>query len=85
MSDSETLSARAKERALTLGADLAGIAPPETYADYRAEVTRRIAETGATRRDYMIADGDVSFFDRISSATNTLPEARAILVLGVYA
>ena len=68
---------------------MVGIAHPDTYTDYAAEVARRIRETGATHRDYMIADGDpadeIAFFDRLASAANTLPSVKAILILGVYA
>lgn len=81
----QELSARLKAFAVAKGADLVGIAQPETYADYRAQVEQRIEETGATFEDFMISDDDVSFFDRLSSATNTLPSVRAILIVGVYA
>jgi epoxyqueuosine reductase len=81
----QELSARVKAFAVAKGADLVGIALPETYTDYCTQVQQRIEETGATLRDFMIADDDVSFFDRLCSATNTLPSARAILIIGAYA
>jgi len=79
------LSARVKEFAAAQGADLVGIAPPETYADYSAQVEQRIAETGASHRDFMISDDGAAFFDRLASAANTLPSVKAILIVGVYA
>ena len=81
----QALRARVKDFALAQGANLVGIALPETYADYSAEVERRIAETGATHRDFMIADGDAAFFDRLVSAANSLPSVKAVLIIGVYA
>jgi len=81
----QALSARVKDFALAQGANLVGIALPETYADYGAEVERRIAETGATHRDFMIADGDTAFFDRLVSAANTLPSVKTVIIIGVYA
>ena len=79
------LEAQIKGFAARQGADLVGIAPVETYLDYRAEVERRLEETGATRTDFLIAAKDVTFFSRLSSALNTLPAASAIIVIGVYA
>ena len=46
----QELSARVKAFAAAQGADLVGIALPETYADYGAEVAQRIEETGAKVR-----------------------------------
>jgi len=79
------LEAQIKEFATAEGADLIGIAPVETYSDYCAEVQSRIKETGAARADFMISAEDVTFFECLSSARNTLPTAAAIIVLGVYA
>jgi epoxyqueuosine reductase len=81
----QDLSARVKAFAVAQGADLVGIALPETYAEYQVQIEQRIAETGATFEDFMISPGDVSFFDRLSYAANTLPSARTILIFGVYA
>ena len=85
MMDSRELAAEVKAHALAAGADLVGIAPIESYDDYRAQVRERMAETDARHTDFMVAEDDVSFFDRLTSATNRLPSARAILVLVVYA
>jgi len=79
------LKTQIKEFAMSEGADLVGIAPVEAYHDYHAEVERRIKETGATLTDFMIPADDVTFFQRLSYARNTLPKATAIIMLGVYA
>jgi epoxyqueuosine reductase QueG len=81
----EEQSAQIKKFAVAQGADLVGIAPVETYADYGSQVDVRIRETEATRRDFMIRDHDVAFFDRLSNAANTLPGAQAVVIIGVYA
>jgi epoxyqueuosine reductase QueG len=79
------LKAQIKEFAMSEGAVLIGIAPVETYHDYYSGVERRIKETGATLTDFMVSAGDMTFFERISYARNTLPTAKAIIILGVYA
>ncbi len=56
----------------------------ETYSEYSAEIEARIKETGASQADFMIAADDTTFFERISSAANTMPTAKAIIVIGVY-
>lgn len=83
MSNNE-LDVLVREFAMAEGADLLGIAPVETYADYCAEVEKRKKETGAARTDFMIAADDTTFFTRLSSAMNTLPTAKAIILIGVY-
>ena len=67
------------------GADLVAVAPIEVYSDYLAEVKNRLAETGADLRDYMIQPEDISFFECLSDPRRTLPDAKAIIVLGVNA
>jgi epoxyqueuosine reductase len=62
-----------------------GVAPVESYTDYLRHVADRLAETGATLSDYMIAPGDDAFFERLSDARFALPSARSIIILGVYA
>jgi len=74
-----------KEFARSQGADLVAVAPIEVYSDYLAEVKNRLAETGADLRDYMIQPVDVSFFERLADPRETLPDAKAIIVLGVNA
>ena len=80
-----SLDSQIKEFILAEGADVFGVAPVETYTEYGTQVRERMEETGATNEDFMIARGDTSFFARLVSAANTLPEAKAIIVLGVYA
>ncbi len=83
--DNAELKQRIKESAVAGGADLVGIAPVEYYSDYRAEMDRRIEETGASHADFMMPDSDRNFPERLSSAKNALPTAEAIIVLVVYA
>lgn len=78
------LKRRIKEFALSEGADLVGVAPIENYSDYSTEIRERIKETRASQADFMIANGDTTFFERISCALNTMPTAKAIIVIGVY-
>ena len=74
-----------KEFARSQGADLVAVAPIEVYSDYLAEVKGRLAETGADLKAYMIQPEDMSFFERLSDPRRTLPNAKAIIVLGVSA
>ena len=67
------------------GADLVGIAGVEVYSDYLDEVRQRSRETEAQLEDYMIAPDDTTFFERLSKPRETLPDARAIIILGVSA
>jgi len=67
------------------GADLVGVARVEVYSDYLAEVRERSKETAAQLEDYMIPPGDTSFFERLSEPRETLPDAQAIIILGVGA
>jgi epoxyqueuosine reductase len=80
-----SLTADVKAFARAQGADLVGVAPVESYTDYLRHVTDRLSETGASLADYMIAPGDDAFFERLSDARFTLPSARSIIILGVYA
>jgi epoxyqueuosine reductase QueG len=67
------------------GADLVGVARVEVYSDYLAEVRQRSKETAAQLEDYMIPPGETSFFERLSEPRETLPDAQAIIILGVSA
>lgn len=67
------------------GADLIGVAGVEVYSDYLAEVRARSKETAARLEDYMVPPDDTSFFERLSEPRETLPDARAIIILGVGA
>ncbi len=74
-----------REFARWQGADLYGVAPPETYTEYYAQLRQRMAETEARHVDFMIRPEDSGHFERISNPLNTLPTARAVIVIGVYA
>jgi epoxyqueuosine reductase len=67
------------------GADLVGVAAVENYCDYLAEVRQRSGENAAQLEDYMAPPGDTSFFERLSQPRETLPDAQAIIILGVGA
>jgi len=67
------------------GADLVGVAGVEDYCDYLAGVRERSKETAARLEDYMVPPGDTSFFERLSQPRETLPDAQAIIILGVGA
>ncbi|MBC8548726.1 MAG: hypothetical protein H8D23_03655 [Candidatus Brocadiales bacterium] len=84
MDDAE-LKQQIKEFAISEGADLVGFAPVEYYSEYRAEMDRRMKENEASHSDFMMPDSDRNFPERLSSATNALPTAKAIIILAVYA
>jgi epoxyqueuosine reductase len=67
------------------GADLVGVARAEEYCDYLTEVRQRSEETEARLEDYMAPPGDTLFFERLSQPRETLPDARAIIIIGVGA
>jgi epoxyqueuosine reductase len=67
------------------GADLVGVAGIEVYSDYLSEVGKRSEKTRARPEDYMISSDDTSFFERLSDPRETLPDAQAIIILGVSA
>jgi len=67
------------------GADLYGVAPVETYTDYQVKLRQRMAETGTSHVDFMIRPSDPAHFERIADPRNSLPEARAVIVVGIYA
>ena len=81
----QPLSEPVEQFARAQGADLYGVAPVEAYEAYRAAVDTRMRETGATHVDFMIPESDPGYFDRISDPTQTLPDAKAVVVLGAYA
>ena len=74
-----------KDLARSQGADLVGVAGVEDYRDYMSEVWERSRETAARLEDYMVPPSDTSFFERLSRPRETLPDARAIIILGVGA
>lgn len=67
------------------GADLVGVSRVEDYCDYLAEVRERSKETAAQLEDYMVTRSETSFFERLSQPRETLPDAQAIIILGVGA
>ena len=79
------LKRRIKEFVLSEGADLVRVAPVENYSEYSAEIKERIKETGASELDFMIPNGETTYFERISCALNTMPTAKAIIMIAVYA
>jgi len=74
-----------KRFARSQGADLVGVARVEDYCDYLAEVRQRSRENAAQLEDYMVPRSETSFFERLSQPRETLPDARAIIILGVGA
>ncbi|MHC4643126.1 MAG: epoxyqueuosine reductase [Planctomycetota bacterium] len=67
------------------GADLVGVAKVEDYCDYLTEVRQRSKKNAARLEDYMVSPDDTSFFERLSRPRETLPDAQAIIILGVGA
>jgi len=64
----------------------------EVYASYLAEVEKRLQDTGAQSENFMISpvanmpsSQEMSFFTHLSDPRKTLPTARTIIILGVYA
>ena len=74
-----------KAFARSQGACLVGVARVEIYSDYLAEVRQRSEENAAKLEDYMAPPGETSFFERLSQPREALPDARAIIILGVGA
>lgn len=78
-----------KKRIISLatshGADLVGVAHASVYADYVEEASARLQETGATGKDYMLPEDAMTFFETLSDVRRTLPSAKSLVLLGVYA
>ncbi len=81
-----------KKFALSQGAQLVAMAGVEAYADYLAEIEKRLQDTGAQLQDYMASpvpnmpsSREMSFFTHLSDARKTLPTVKTIIILGVYA
>ncbi len=81
-----------KKFAVSQGAQLVAMAGVEAFADYLAEVEKGLQETGAQLEDYMASpvanmpiSHEMSFFNNLSDARKTLPAAKTIIILGVYA
>ncbi|UCC99228.1 MAG: epoxyqueuosine reductase [Phycisphaerales bacterium] len=67
------------------GVDLVGVANVSVYTNYIQEVSARLKETGATGRDYMFCEDAMTFFENLSDVRRTLPSAKSIVLLAVYA
>lgn len=80
-----SLKTKIQKYAMSLGAQLVGITPVEVYREYLAEVETRLQETGAQPENFMLPSGDTSFLARLSDARNALPDAKTIILVGVYA
>jgi epoxyqueuosine reductase len=81
-----------RQFAFSQGAQLVAMAPVEVYASYLAEVEKRLQDTGAQLEDFVISpvanmpsSQEMSFFTHLSDPRKTLPTARTIIILGVYA
>ena len=81
-----------KQFAVSQGAQLVAMTGVEACADYLAEVEKRLQDTGAQLEDFMASpvanmpsSREMSFFTHLSDARNTLPTAKTIIILGVYA
>jgi len=71
--------------AISQGADLVGIAQPKAYYDYLDQIRARLKETQATGKDFTFSTEAMEFFKTLIDARHTLPEARAVIVLAMYA
>lgn len=81
-----------KRLARSEGAQLIAVGGVEEYRGYLAEAESRVADTGAQMKDFMISSvpgmpdsQNASFFASLSNPLNTLPAARSVVILGVYA
>jgi epoxyqueuosine reductase len=81
-----------RQFAFSQGAQVVAMARVEVYASYLAEVENRLQDTGAQLEDFMISpvanmpsSQEMSFFTHLSDPRKTLPTARTIIILGVYA
>ncbi|UCG49224.1 MAG: epoxyqueuosine reductase [Phycisphaerales bacterium] len=81
-----------RQLALSQGAQLVAMASVEAYAEYLAEAEKRLQDTGAQLEDFMISPAanmpdsrNKTFFAHLADARKTLPEAKTIVILGVYA
>ncbi len=83
--DARSLNDDVREYACRQGGDLYGVAPVERYHEYHAELKERMAATRSTHVDFMIRPADRNHFERITDPRNTLPAARAVIVIGAYA
>jgi len=81
-----------KKFAVSQGAQLVAMVGVEAYADYLAEVEKRLQDTGAQLEDFMASpvvkmpgSQEMLFFTHLSDARKTLPTVKTIIILGVYA
>jgi len=81
-----------KQFAVSRGAQLVAIMSVDAYTEYLSEVEQRLQDTGARLEDFMISPAanlpgsqDITFFSHLADARKTLPAAKTIIMLGVYA
>jgi len=86
------LKQQIRQFALAEGAQLVAMASIGAYTEYLAEVETRLQETGARPEDFMISQvenmpgsRDTMFFANLADPRTTLPQAKTIIILGVYA
>ena len=73
------------ELAQAEGADLLSVAPVVAYDEYLESVRERMRETDADHTDFMVPKNHPSFFKDLSNIKRIFPEAKSIVLLGVYA
>ena len=81
-----------RQLAFSQGAQLVAMASVEAYTGYLAEVERRLQDTGAQLEDFMVSpetnmssSREMAFFTRLADTRKTLPTAKTIVMLGIYA
>jgi len=73
------------ELAQAEGVDLLSVAPVVAYDEYLESVRERMRETDAGHTDFMVPKNHPSFFEDLSNIQRIFPEAKSIVILGVYA
>ena len=74
-----------KNKATALGIDLFAVAPVAVLTDYVSQVSKRMNDLAIGLTDYMVNESDQDFFNNLSNPYHFLPNAKSIIVLGVYA
>ena len=81
-----------QDYAFSRGAQLFSVSGIANYDDYLDKVRNRLNETGAGHEDFMnpvVGDkpgsADISFFELLSDVRKSMPDAKSIILLGVYA
>ncbi|MGA2480508.1 MAG: hypothetical protein ABSG63_17290, partial [Spirochaetia bacterium] len=76
---------RIREHAVKAGASLVGFAPARTYPEHAREVAQRIDERHIVVEDYLSPAKNGGFPALYEDPRGTLPGARSVVLLGVYA